>query len=279
MMEGLVIGEWGESEKDGCICRGGQKIIGLKFDVFDRPIDIQVGILSEEARLADIVPLAWSISAKIANLAVEEIREEGGQVPCRQGCSSCCRYLVPVSVPEAFRMMEGILNTPAGGRRIMLRRCFLAARRILSERPPKSFADQLEGTLSVSENQQNRVANWYSCLKLVCPFQHRNSCTIYESRPLACREHFVKGSARGCRGGRGTAEMIEMPVRMPEALCLLASEFEGRGMEAVMMPLMPTWYEENKQRSEKKYPAAAMVERLGEILKTMAKEKTVLSTT
>jgi hypothetical protein len=70
-----------------------------------------------------------------------------------------------------------------------------------------------------------------------------------------------------------------MPVRMPEAFCLLASEFEGRGMEAVMMPLMPAWYEENKQRSEKKYPAAAMVERFGEILKAMVGKKAVLSAT
>jgi len=278
-MEGLVIAELGESENEGCICRGGRKIIGLEFDIFDRPIDIRVGISSEEARLADIVPLAWSISAKIANLAVEKIREEGGQVPCRQGCSACCRYLVPVSVPEAFRMMEGILNIPEGSRRVMLRRCFLTARRILLERPPKSFTYQSGETLSVSESEMNRVANWYSCLKLVCPFQHRNSCTIYESRPLACREHFVKGSARGCRGGRGMAEVIEMPIQMPEALCLLASEFEGGGMEAVMMPLMPAWYEENKQRSEKKYPAAAMVELFGEILKAMVEEKAVLSTT
>jgi len=279
MAEGLVIAEWGESESEGCICRGGRKIIGLEFDVFDRPINIQVNISSEEAGLADIIPLAWSISAKIADLAVERIREEGGQVPCCLGCSPCCCYLVPVSVPEVFRMMEGILNIPAGSRRVMLRRCLLAARRVLSKRPPKFFADQSEGTQSVSENERNRVANWYSCLKLVCPFLHRNNCTIYESRPLACREHFVKGSARGCRGGRGTAEVIEMPVQMPEALGLLASEFEGRGMEAVMIPLMPAWYEENKQRSEKKYPAVAMVERLGEILKTMAEKKAVLSTT
>ena len=269
MAEGLVIAEWGESEEDRCIHSKSRKIIGLEFDIFDRPVDIQVSISSEEAGLADIVPLAWSISARIANLAVEKTREEGGQVPCRKGCSACCRYLVPVSVPEAFWTMDRILGMPESGRRVMLQRCFFAAKRILSERPPNSFADQSTEMLSIGEAEQNRVANWYSCLKLVCPFQHRKSCTIYEARPLACREHFVKGSARKCRGGRGTAEVIEMPVRMLDVLVQLASELEGGCVEAVMMPLMPAWYEKNKQRSERKYPAVAMVERLGEILRVV----------
>jgi len=276
MYEDLIIAKLGESKVGGDFFDKARKIIGLEFDVFDRPIDIQVSISSEEAGLTDIVPLAWAISAKITDLAVEKIREEGDQVPCRQGCSACCRYLIPVSVPEAFRMMEGILNITENARRVMLRRCFFAARRILLERPPKSFTDQSEGTLSVSESELNRVANWYSCLKLVCPFQHSNSCTIYELRPLACREHFVKGSARRCRGGRGTAEVIEIPVRMLDVLVQLASELEGRGAETVMMPLIPAWYEENKQRGERKYPAVTMVERFGEILKVM-EERAVLS--
>ena len=70
--------------------------------------------------------------------------------------------------------------------------------------------------------------------------------------------------------------MIEMPVRMLNVLGQLASELESKDVETVMMPLIPAWYEKNKQRGERKYPAAAMVERLGEILRATT-ESTVFS--
>ncbi len=114
------------------------------------------------------------------------------------------------------------------------------------------------------------VASWYTNLKLACPFHYKGICTIYEQRPLACREHFVKGSARACRGGRGTAEVVQMPVQMVDALAQLASELEGTGVEAVMMPLVLVWYEENPRRGRWTWPAAMMAQRFVEIVRKMA---------
>ncbi len=255
---------------------GGAAIIGLDLDILGDPVHFRIGVAQRQARLADIVPLARTVSAKITDVVVEKIRSDGGRIPCCQSCSACCYYLVPLSVPEAFRLREEILARPQYQQRLMLRACLLAARRILSRKPPKSFVGQTKPGSLGSLAEPNVVASWYASLKLACPFHYKGVCTIYEQRPLACREHFVKGSARACRGRRGTAKVVEMPVRVVDVLGQLASELEGMKVEAVAIPLALPWCEENLERHERTWSAAMMVERFVEILKAMAsKDSTV----
>ncbi len=87
---------------------------------------------------------------------------------------------------------------------------------------------------------------------------------------MACRELFVKGSADACGGQSGIAEVVQMPVKMPNALAQLAGDFEGTTPEAVILPLTLAWYEQNKQRADRTWPALMMVKRFLEIVKTMA---------
>lgn len=67
-----------------------------------------------------------------------------------------------------------------------------------------------------------------------------------------------------------TAEVVEMPVQMVDALAQLASELEGTGVEAVILPLALFWAQENVERAKQTRPAAMMVERFVEIVKVMA---------
>ena len=87
---------------------------------------------------------------------------------------------------------------------------------------------------------------------------------------MACRELFVKGSADACGGEQSLAEVVQMPVKMPNALAQLASDFEGTTTEAVILPLTLVWYEQNKQRADRTWPAAMMVKRFLEIVREMA---------
>jgi len=202
--------------------------------------------------LADIVPLARTVCTQITDVVVESIRSDGGRIPCCKGCSACCKPgLVPLSVPQALRLKEEILAAPAYRRESMSRACLLAARRILSQKPPKPFIRQTAEASAVSQADLNLLSSWYASLNMVCPFLYNRVCTIYEQRPLACREHFVKGSARACKGQRGVAEVVGTPLQVPNALAQLASELEGTSVEAVILPLALVWCEDNQQRAER----------------------------
>ena len=249
----------------------GTEVIGLELDILGKELNFRVGLGKGQAKLADIVPLARTLCTKITDVVVEGIRSDGGRIPCCKGCAACCGpYLVPLSVPEALCLNEEISTAPQYQRESMSRACLLAAQHILSQNPPKPFMGQATDTSHVSPAELNLVSSWYTSLKLPCPFLYKGVCTIYGQRPLACREHFVKGSAEACRGRRGIAEVVEMPVQLPNVLAQLAGELEGASAEAVILPLTLLWCEQNPERAGRTWPAAMMVKRFVEIVKEMA---------
>jgi Fe-S-cluster containining protein len=249
----------------------GTEVIGLELDILGKELNFRIDVGQGQARLADIVPLARTLCTKITEVVVESIRSDGGRVPCCKGCAACCGpYLVPLSVPEALRLNEDISAVPEYQREAIFKACLLAAQRILSQKPPESFIGQATETSRVGPAELNLVSSWFASLKLACPFLYKDVCTIYEQRPLACREHFVNGSAEACKGERGIAEVVEMPVQLPNALAQLAGELEGTSVEAVILPLALVWCEENSQRAERTWPAVMMVKRFFEIVKAMA---------
>ncbi len=249
------------------------EVIGLELDILGKEVNFSIGVGKGQAGLADIVPLARTLCAEITDVVLESIRSDGGRIPCCKGCYACCKPgLVPLSVPQVLRLKEEIAAAPGYRRESMLRACLLAARRILSQKPPKSFMGRTAEASPAGPVDLDLVSDWYAGLKLACPFLDNNLCNIYEQRPLACREYFIKGSVGMCKGQGGIAEVVEMPVQVPNALAQLASELEGTSVEAVILPLALVWCEDNPARAERTWPAAMMVKRFVEIVKAMARE-------
>jgi Fe-S-cluster containining protein len=251
-------------------CPGTAEIIGLELDILGEPVNFSISVGKGQARLADIVPLSRVVCKKITDVVIERTRRYDGRIPCRPGCSACCYYLVPLSVPEAFKLVEEALAAPESRKKLMQRLWLLTARRILREKPPQVVTGSKPEIPPKNEAELNTVSEWYRNLKLACPFLHRGMCSIYEMRPLACREYFVNGSEKACRGRCEAATAVEIPVRMVEALGRLASELEGTNVEAVMLPLVLVWHADNLGRSKRTWPATEMVKRFFEIVKETA---------
>ncbi|MBL7186359.1 MAG: YkgJ family cysteine cluster protein [Phycisphaerae bacterium] len=255
--------------------------INLELDVLDERLRFRIGVADEQVRLADIVPLARTISARIADIVIARNRREGIDIACRKGCGHCCKsHLVPLAIPEVFRLKEYIYSRPRDQRDAMLRLCLLAAKGILSEEPPEFMAprtptDSIDSLAFLSD-----VSKWYVGLGVCCPFLSKNICTIYENRPLACRDYFVYGGSNACVNADAAAERVKMPVPMVEVLGQLAGEFEDDDIEAVILPLTPVWCEQNVDRAERTWSAKTMAKRFVEIVGARASEnslQTVLS--
>ena len=244
--------------------------IGLELNIFGKKLEFNINIRRGEMKLSDIVPVARVLCSEITDLSLENNIKN---IPCRKGCSACCsRYIVPVSVPEAFRLQEEISVLPENQRESIWSNCLEAARLILKQEPPKSFTQLSEEIYRPDPTDLNLLSDWYSNLNISCPFLRDDLCTIYEQRPLACREHYITGSAKACRGGHAVAEVVDISIQMPTVLGRLAGEIEGKGMEAIMLPLSLIWCEENKRRAERTWPADVLVGRFIEIVQETAAE-------
>lgn len=91
------------------------------------------------------------------------------ETPCRKGCSSCCHIACAISEQEAE-----LIGKATGRRPTKLDRDMAKAR------------DRLD----------NNALRYYGT---PCPFLVDNACSIYESRPIACRiQHSLNETEKEC---------------------------------------------------------------------------------
>jgi Fe-S-cluster containining protein len=266
---------WDDSEQLGSNCPCDAEILSFELDVAGKTVPFRINVVSKQATLADIVPLARTIADKLILTFLDTLGRTGQSIPCQKGCSACCsRYLVPLSVPEMFRLREELLAMPADNSRQILQSCLDTAEKILDSRFQTSY---LKSFSKSGQSQISQISKWYAGLKLACPLLSDGLCMSYEQRPLACREHMVTGSNFFCQPDHnGEPNVAPMPVSVLEAIGQLAAELENLDIEAVMLPLAFAWVEDNLWRSRRTWPAVTMVKRFVEILELTASKNSAM---
>lgn len=100
---------------------------------------------------------------------------------CRKGCSSCCYALVHTTLPEAMAVAEEIFTNATHAKL----------------RP--TLAGLLRDQLKVAaEGVRRGVKDYYFKARVPCVFLKHGACSIYASRPSACRLHYVISEPELC---------------------------------------------------------------------------------
>lgn len=227
--------------------------------VSDAVLNVRLFAPAKSINCTALVPAARALADAQARLLRKRLVAAGETVPCKAGCSSCCRYLIPLSVVEALRLAEELSTMPAQNRKAFALAFNRAGRRInAAGRPP-------------TERGLEAVSDWYANLGLACPLLQDDLCSIYHARPLACREFMVTFAAELCgRGDAGACSPATPSVSIAEALARLAAEVDDEPMQSVMLPLAPAWALRNARRREHTRPAPWLAERLAGILASLA---------
>lgn len=99
--------------------------------------------------------------------------EAAQAAPCKKGCDSCCHMAVLVSRSEAEHLAE-------------------VSGRALSKDPVGAI--RLDATLAESIRNEGHTKaieeSWHHHTRVACPFLHEGACSVWASRPLACRYHY-----------------------------------------------------------------------------------------
>lgn len=226
-----------------------------RFEAFGQSIRLRVAVTSRPAFLSEIVPLACQIADEISAAGRHQAAKSGKPVMCREGCAACCRYLAPVSAPEARRLWAAVKALPQPQRDRVEARFTAAARAILAS------AARGDGA---AEAGLEAISQWYWALRLECPLLENEHCVLYAERPLACREHLVTSSPRACSDFGGVTDTLSPPVSVAECMHELACRVEGEAAASLPLPLVPAWLDTQRENPK---PARPAVELAGELLK------------
>ncbi len=247
--------------------------IDVNLEIFDEPLTGQILVADRPAGLAEVVPVARSLSDEIVRRVIKHRKRTGLNVTCKKDCAACCRYLVPLSVPEVFCMWDELQAAPPTQQQQVISAFVNASQQILQAGPPP--VPQTRITLGENPQDSQKVLNrWYAGIGVDCPFLERAVCTAYSSRPIACREHMVTSSAEHCLPEKDNqARRLELPFSIVEALGILSAEVEDVDLESVMLPFAPAWRQINHGRARRTWPAPDLFEHFAAIVHDLASRR------
>jgi hypothetical protein len=237
--------------------RDGETILRFRLRTFGATVDVGLAAAPAQARLADLVAPVHELADLAVRLLRRKTASRGTAVPCRRGCSACCRYFVPISPPEAMALADHVACLPPPRREAIELRFASAARAVLSAAPSLQRRPTAEG-----------ISRWYWGLKLDCPLLAQRACSAYPLRPVACREHLVTCPPRDCADEQSLQSPLPVPLSLGHVLCQAAADIEGTHSQSLLLPLTLSWAADQSARCERTYPAAELAEALGKALQT-----------
>lgn len=233
--------------------------LSLTFRILDQPVSFESGPLPPRMRLDQALGPLRSLDDQAIGVAQ---RKNQLPVTCSKGCSACCRIQpVPVTPAEAYALLLLVESLPEP------RQSEVRAR----------FADRVsrldhaalgDSSLDPADTQRARAEmTAYLALGLSCPFLDDDCCSIYESRPFACREYLVTSPKELCADPLSGAIRRVPLVLVPAAAELNTSaQLLGQPQRRIPLILALTYAQSHRHELERTYPSTQL---LGQILRTV----------
>ena len=206
--------------------------------VAGRKLAVRLTVPTRPTRPRELLPLYRALAESFVAAGVANARDEGRTVSCRKGCGACCRQLVPISELEARRIAEVVEEMPEP-RRSEVRTRFAAARERLDE---LGLLELLEHPSRIAPTEARTFGLRYFNAAVACPFLEDESCSIYEERPIACREYLVTSPAENCaRPTLETIDCVDVPAKVSRAIRWLTADAAAPHASWVPLILAPAW--------------------------------------
>jgi len=153
------------------------------------------------------LPLAWALSDTIVNEACRSVEQAGEKISCTHSCGACCRNLVAISQIEARHISDIVAAFPEHS---IFQERFQHAHQQLSD---AGYLEKLQNFESWSSDDYKFMVGSYFSLGIPCPFLEDVSCSIYEDRPITCREFLVTLPPEFCgKLGSSGVRQVNLPL-------------------------------------------------------------------
>jgi Fe-S-cluster containining protein len=243
----------------------GLELLRAELPFMGERLELRVEVPDRRATLAEVVPLARAICDRFTEAAVRCVAKAGRRISCTKGCGVCCtNYLVPMTVPEAFRLLAD-LRAAAPGERRRLEAAFDAAEETLAASGLLEACRNLDpGDPASGVAQRELAGKWWSERRFPCPLLRDQACSHYASRPIPCREFLVVSPPQRCESNAETR--VRRPFSMHAVLSQWAAELEGTRPTLVLLVNFLSWCMQRAERGRRTWRGPQIVRKLLEIL-------------
>lgn len=214
----------------------------VNLNLSGTPVAVEITVPLAPFPLPMLLPTFRSLAETIVEQAVENTKSEGLTISCRSGCGACCRQLVPISEVEARLIHDLVGDFPEPRRSKVLAR-FAEARRRLEE---AGLLEMLLRPEAFSDDQLRPIGLNYFGQGIPCPFLENESCSIYEERPIACREYLVTSPAEHCaKPSPESVHCVKLAAKVSRAVYRIGHDPPRRSIRWVPLILALEWAEDH----------------------------------
>lgn len=227
------------------------------LQVLGAPVVLELDVKGDGTKvpLTALLPHARRASDTLEAHVRGRVALSGVTRTCAPKCAACCSQLVPVAPIEALGIAHAVEAMPEPSRSRTRRRFADAVARL--ERAGLLNAKDPKGRTAMQVQERPGESTWdalnrrYRELRLPCPLLGPDAmCTVYESRPAACREYAVSSAKEICSDPRGAPAVLPRPVRLGEALADTGAALMNDDTRFVPLPLVLEWAAEASPRWE-----------------------------
>lgn len=187
----------------------------IKISIGGVPLEMQLTVPAKPVKPQRMLPIFQRMSNSFVEIGIGEVRDAGGKISCEKGCAACCRQPIPLAEIEAHRLAELVEALPEPRRREIKTRFETACRHFFE----RGWFEKLDRCALLPEEERQKVVLEYFYEGVDCPFLESGACSIYEDRPLACREYLVTSPAENCSApAPETVRMVELRIKSAATL-------------------------------------------------------------
>jgi Fe-S-cluster containining protein len=211
----------------------GHTTVPVTLTILGARVNGAARVPSANVSVKEMLPAFRVVADAVVRLTERSLSQHGQKLSCTKGCGACCRQAVPVSPSEAARLRE-VIEQMDEPRRTRVKQAFADA----EERARHAGVyDRLVEPERFSAEELKGAPLEYFRLNIACPFLEDESCSIYDERPLVCREYLVTSPAAYCSNPDERVAAVRMPLKSSEALARIDDERNGRYVRRIPMTL------------------------------------------
>lgn len=210
----------------------------LKLSVDDMLFEMQLTIQANPVKPQRMLPVFQQITNLYVECGVAAVKSEGKAISCKKGCGACCRHFVAVTEVEAYDIAEIVEKMPEPRRGEVKERF----KQSLAHFTEIGWMEKFENCAEPESNETLEVLKSYFKEGIPCPFLVEESCSIYEERPLTCREHLVTNPPENCaQPTRENMDVVRIPVHPMANILDLGQEKPINGLNVVPLVASLKW--------------------------------------
>lgn len=232
----------------------------LSLELFGQRMTADMTLPGGPQTHTSMLPAYRALADATINATVAAMAEHVEPVSCHRGCAACCRKLVPISTAEARALHARIaaMPEPQGA---AVRARFDALRERLRA---AGLLERLEEIERMTDEEILKAGADYFHHYFDCPFLEAEECTIYQERPMACREYMVTSPAEQCFPASKLFDVnvVLLPANMARALARASRPAGYPGAGRVPLAIAPAWVEAHPEDA----PPREAVELLKEVI-------------